>query len=122
MMDLSIITDLEAERDRLRAEAEKDYEDMRRFQKAYIEADQECRHLRAEVEEKHKLNMEYANELLAVRSDLAAAVEVLQEIAKQHLKVEAEDGDDTEHWDFEYAYETIIKQTRSLLARLEVRT
>jgi predicted RNase H-like nuclease (RuvC/YqgF family) len=42
--------DLEKVNATLRAEAEKDYEDMRRFQKAYIEADQECRHLRAEVE------------------------------------------------------------------------
>jgi acyl-CoA reductase-like NAD-dependent aldehyde dehydrogenase len=75
----------------LRAEAEKDYEDMRRFQKAYIEADQECRHLRAEVE---RLRGENEN-LLAVietekqimttlsetEADLAAAVEVLRQYA-----------------------------------------
>jgi hypothetical protein len=46
---------LEDENASLRAEAEKDYEDMRRFQKAYIEADQECRHLRAERDEAVRL-------------------------------------------------------------------
>jgi hypothetical protein len=74
----------------LRAEAEKDYADMRRFQQAYIEADQECRHLRAEVERLKATVSECVNSLninaeietqrkAALYDDLRAEVERLKD-------------------------------------------
>jgi chromosome segregation ATPase len=132
MMDLSIITDLEAERDRLRAEAEKDYEDMRRFQKAYIEADQECRHLRAEVEALKadlktvqterdtsiNASVDDTCELIQLRADLAAAVEIITGCIGSLEYVDRNHNNITGYG----VREQRIAEANSFLARLEVRT
>jgi chromosome segregation ATPase len=120
-----------AANDALRAEAEKDYEDMRRFQTAFIEADHERIALRDEVtelkEELKLANSEFRllqarlhfnplpndnmihseSEIRKLYADLAAAVEVLRKIATHPI----------------YGIDPIeiVQIARAFLARMEVK-
>ena len=110
-MDLSIITDLEAERDALRSEKD----GLERGILAMGAANDE---LRAEVE-RYKSGMrcprcdELRLELGTVRADLAAAVEVLNTIATYPYAIYGADEIRISN--------DIIKISRAFLARMEVR-
>jgi myosin heavy subunit len=85
----SALTALQAELEQVKEEAQKDYEDLRKFQAKYIQADQQLTAANAELEQAINQRNEFSAQLMAAKSEIAKANETIE-----FLRAECNDFDD----------------------------